>query len=102
MLQNSGGSAEWELALPVWSVQLRLVPQSQTCWAGSQEGRLLGLKADGSGRATICSVGSRCPSAWRLCGLFGTGVKGLWVLRGPQDSGWATSSYLFVKMAKDT
>lgn len=42
LLQNSGASAEWELALPVWSVQLRLVHQSQTCWAGSQEGKLLG------------------------------------------------------------
>lgn len=37
-LQSSGASdAEQELVLPAWSVQLRLVHHSQTCWAGSQE-----------------------------------------------------------------
>lgn len=44
LLQSSelrASRAEWELALPACSVQLRLVHQSQTCWAGSLESKLL-------------------------------------------------------------
>lgn len=100
MLQSAGAShAEQELALPAWSVQLRLVHQSQTPnrpgWLPGEKA-LQGSELTESGSLQACgvssfhlqSLGGRCPPGIRSAGwpsmrLFGTGIQGLWVLRGP-------------------
>lgn len=111
-LRSSGSShAEQELALPAWSVQLRLVHQSQTCWAGSPERKLLRAQSrPGEYPPPICSLcrakgilseglSDVCSGCCYSMGLLGAAAVGLWVPKGPVRS---EAFYLLVKTAKDT
>lgn len=77
--RSSGSShAEQELTLPAWSVQLRLVHQSQTCWAGSGERKLLRAQSrPGEYPPPICSFAEQRVSCQKACLTYAL-LSGSW------------------------